>query len=187
LIIQCRSDDTSYNQAIGARGEWIKEFLGIYGGSDAACKRNLPAMKLTPSEILYFLGFDVPPEGIEVNLKESNLYLEVLRAHKVSLDLSAIPEENLGCIYTETIRTIAEAIDVTTIPDSLLRQLDGRFSKLIIACREGDSNNSCITAQDAMEWLSALMESHRTTANGNKLNQWGQRTCASNDRVNTYQ
>jgi hypothetical protein len=144
-------------------------------------------MKITPSEILYFLGFNVPPEGIEVNIKESNLYLEALRAHKVSLDMSAIPKKNLGYIYTETIRMIGEAIDVATIPDSLLRQLDGRLSKLIIACREGESSAGCVTEMDAMEWLSALMESHRTVSSGNKLSEWSKRTCALDDIANTYQ
>jgi hypothetical protein len=149
-------------------------------------KRNLPAMKLTPSEILYFLGFDVPPEGIEVNLDETYLYIEALRAHRVSMDMSAIPERNLGYMYTETIRMIGEVIDVATIPDSILRQLDDRISKLILACRDGDSTSSSLTGLDAMEWLSALMESHRTTTKRDGLTEWSKPSSTLSGVANTY-
>lgn len=117
-------------------------------------------MKMKPCEILQCLGFDVPPEGIEINPDESHLYIEALSAVRVTLDISAIPDSTMEKIYNESIRLIGEAIDVSTIPDALLQDLHSGFSKLILAARNKGSCTRHRLDTDVAEFLFTLVDSN---------------------------
>ena len=123
-------------------------------------------MKITPHEILYCLGFDVPPEGIEINPAETNLYVESLKALGVTLDAKAIPESVIGNLYTESIRLLGDAIDVSTIPDSLLDNCHSGFAKIVIACQNEELNINRQLDSDVADWLRALVASNLSTMSG---------------------
>lgn len=52
-------------------------------------------MKLTPHEILYLLGFDIPEDGIEINPNDSYLHSESLRLLGKTMDVERIEDDDL--------------------------------------------------------------------------------------------
>jgi hypothetical protein len=133
-------------------------------------KRMLNKMRLTPFDILCCLGFNMPPDGIEIEPNEARFYVEALCAIGVTLDVSAIPESVLGNLYDESIRMFAEAIDVSTIPDSFLCDLHAGFAKLILACQ--DSNASPKLDSDVKDWLCILIELKLGTIYRQRKKEW---------------
>jgi hypothetical protein len=117
-------------------------------------------MKMTPHEILHCLGFDVPPEGVEMSAKETCLYVESLRALGVTMDVSAIPESALTIVYTESVRLIAEAFDVSAIPGSLLDDCHAGFAKLVLACQNAELGEDWRLDSDVADWLRMLVASN---------------------------
>ncbi|MGD8911300.1 MAG: hypothetical protein PVI97_04670 [Candidatus Thiodiazotropha sp.] len=144
-------------------------------------------MRITPHEILYCLGLDVPPEGIEVNTNEVRLYIELFRALGETIDVSAIPESALGNLYNEIIRLVGETIDVSTIPDPLLSDLNVGLKKLILACRNKEAYTSRRLDTDMAVWLNGLLDSNHCFINRQHNTEWdpGQ-LCVLDDHINTY-
>jgi hypothetical protein len=114
-------------------------------------------MRITPLEVLYCLGFDVPPEGIEINPNERRFYIEAFRALGKTIDVSAIPEAALVNLYKESTRLVGETIDVSTIPDALFRDLNTGFKKFVLACNNEQPHACRRVDSDVAGWLSALL------------------------------
>jgi hypothetical protein len=129
-------------------------------------------MKITPHELLLCLGFDVPPEGIEINPKETCLYVESLRALGVTMDVSSIPESAMSTLYTESIRLIVETFDVSTIPNSLLDDCDAGFAKLIVACQNADLDHGRRLDSDVADWLRLLVASNLSIMHRRYKKEW---------------
>jgi hypothetical protein len=53
-------------------------------------------MKLNPHEILRYLGFDVPEDGIEINSHDMYLYATLLRLLGQQMRVDAIPGSQLA-------------------------------------------------------------------------------------------
>jgi hypothetical protein len=148
--------------------------------------KGLKRMRIAPHEILYCLGFDVPPEGIEINPNEIRLYVEVFRALGATIDVSAIPESALGNLYNESVRLIGETIDVSTIPDPLLSDLNVGYKKLILACRNEEKFASRRLDADMADWLNALLGLNHCIVN--RQHNTGLipgRICVLDDHINT--
>lgn len=57
-------------------------------------------MKLSPTEILNLLGFNVPEEGVTINPMDAHLCFEALRMVGGTLNVANIPDEQLlSCHY----------------------------------------------------------------------------------------
>lgn len=56
-------------------------------------------MLLKPHEILKYMGFDIPEEGIEVNGNDGYLHSETLKLIGATLDPQRIPEKDLFALH----------------------------------------------------------------------------------------
>lgn len=133
-------------------------------------------MRITPYEILLCLGFKVPPEGIDINLNESSLFIDTLCAYRVQMDMSVLSEAHKVNIFKETVRLMEEIIDVKTIPGHLLCDLHAGLQKIIQASQYDESHVGITLDSDMVDWLSALVESNQYAIEckrptGNQLQQ----------------
>ena len=116
-------------------------------------------MKLAPHEILYHLGFHVPPEGIEIHPNDAHLHAASLRALASTSDASAIPASALSNLYVESLRLLSNAMDISSIHESELRELHAGLASLVETCRGGVPDDTQPDTSVA-DWLRALIASN---------------------------
>jgi hypothetical protein len=114
-------------------------------------------VKLTPIEILHCLGFDVPPDGILVNRNDAFIHAESLRLLGKTMNVSSIPDSELRNIYTESIRLFEEVIDVSVMHQQDLSNYHSGFADLIKILKSKASNSSYQPSEDIADWLRALI------------------------------
>ena len=117
-------------------------------------------MKLAPHEILYHLGFHVPPEGIEIHPNDAHLHAASLRALGSTLDVSAIPASALNNLYIESLRLLSTAMDITSIHESELCELHAGLATLVEACRGEVPGTDGQPDTSVADWLRALIASN---------------------------
>jgi hypothetical protein len=116
-------------------------------------------MKLEPHEILHYLGFNVPPEGIEIHPNDVNLHAESLRVLGTTIDVSAIPDSALHRLYVESLHLLRTEIDVSSIKESTLSNPHSGFARLVKA---GKGEQLNISQPDTIiaDWLRGLIASN---------------------------
>ncbi|MDD2661736.1 MAG: hypothetical protein PHY54_18960 [Methylococcales bacterium] len=57
-------------------------------------------MRLTPSEILTHLGFDIPEKGIDINPYDGFLVTESLHLIGQTMNVAAIPDSDIANMHT---------------------------------------------------------------------------------------
>jgi hypothetical protein len=120
-------------------------------------------MKLAPHEILHYLGFDVPPEGIEIHPNDIRLHAASLRALGTTIDVSAIPDSALSNLYVESLRLLSAAIDVSSIQESALCDLHTGFARLVEVWRGEEHDMGSQPDASVADWLRELIASNLVT------------------------
>jgi hypothetical protein len=120
-------------------------------------------MKLAPHQILRYLGFDVPAEGIEIHPREVYLHVESLRVLGTTIDVSAIPDSALSDLCIEYLLLLRTGIDVSSIHESALSDMHAGFVKLIEAWQGEEPDNDILFDASVSDWLRALIASNLTT------------------------
>lgn len=120
-------------------------------------------MKIAPHEILHHLGFQVPPEGIEIHPTDAHLHVASLRALGSTIDVSAIPASALSSLYVESLRLLSKAMDISSIHESELCDLHAGFVSLVETCRGGVPDTDAQPDTSVADWLRALIASNLAT------------------------
>ncbi|MEJ2424690.1 MAG: hypothetical protein P8101_09535 [Candidatus Thiodiazotropha sp.] len=102
--------------------------------SGSRCYKNGEGMKLAPHEILQYLGFKIPPEGIEINPSDAFLHAESLRLLGKTLNVAAIAESDLHDFYVESLRLFRAATNTTSFQTPALTEAHTGFVTLVEEC-----------------------------------------------------
>lgn len=81
-------------------------------------------MKLTPIEILNYLGFDIPAEGIDINPHDDFLITASLRLVGQTMNVAAIPDADIEDMHAGLAGIVAMQRNEEPVPlndDSVLK------------------------------------------------------------------